>query len=250
MKIIQLNISFNKELRTLLHPKHRKLSLLNHTIHHHGSIKDVIESLRVPHTEIGQLRVNGEQVNFSYQVQDNDSISVDAHTVPVNPCWPDILRPKPLPSIRFMVDVNVAKLCSLLRMTGFDTLCIPELDDPGIAETAAQQKRILLSRDRGLLKRKIIEHGHLVRAHLPEEQLREIISFYGLQNIIEPFSRCMNCNGLLAGIEKEAIRHRLQPLTKKYYNTFFHCPDCDKIYWSGSHKTGMNQLLVKVLAGL
>lgn len=248
MKMIHLNITFHQTLRDLLHPKNRGLDSINHIIPYHGSIKDVIESLRIPHTEIGELMVNGEQVDFSYHVWDGDRITVNNHKTPVDPCTPDILRPKPLPAFRFMTDVNVAKLSPLLRMAGFDAICIPGLDDTAIAGTAVQQNRILLSRDRGLLKRKIIIHGHLVRAHMPEEQLREVIHFYGLRDRTQPFCRCMSCNGVLKEIEKEKISHRLEPLTRKYYHTFYHCPDCDKIYWSGSHKSGMIQLLSRILA--
>lgn len=249
MEKIQINITFRKELRLLLHPGRRELDTIDHTLNYHGSIKDVIESLRVPHTEVGRLTVNTEPVDFSHRVQNEDNIVVNPLKPPVNPCKPDFLRPEPLPEIRFMTDVNVAKLCSLLRMAGFDTTCLPGLSDRDIAETAAREKRILLSRDRGLMKRKIISHGHLIRAQLPEVQLKEVIHLYGLADSLHPFCRCMSCNGILAEIEKEAIIHRLEPLTRKYYNTFYHCPECDKIYWSGSHKTGMIKLLTRILEG-
>jgi len=170
MKIIHLNIVFHPSLRYLLHPKYRHLDSINHIIHCRGSIKDVIESLRVPHTQIGKLIVNDETVDFSYQVNDGDQITVDQHEIPLNPCLPDFLRPKPVPAIRFIIDVNTAKLCSLLRMAGFDSICIPGLDDTTIAETAVRQQRILLSRNRRLLKRKIVVHGHLMRASFPENQ--------------------------------------------------------------------------------
>jgi len=250
MKIIHLNIVFHQSLRYLLHPKYRCLDSFNHIINYRGSIKDVIESLRVPHTQIGRLIVNDEAVNFSYKVNDGDQITVDQHKIPLNPCLPDFLRPTPVPAIRFMVDVNTAKLCSLLRMAGFDATCIPGLNDATIAETAASQQRILLSRDRGLLKRKIVVHGHLVRANLPEEQLREIITLYGLYDHVKPFCRCISCNGILQPVQKEKINHRLEPLTKKYYHTFYLCPGCNKIYWPGSHKSRMHRQLIRILDGI
>ncbi len=132
-------------------------------------------------------------------------------------------------------------------MAGFDCLCLPDLDDAVIAETAVRQGRILLSRDRNLLKRKIIVHGHLVRDLLPERQLAEVLSLYGLQGKVRPFTRCMKCNTPLASVKKEAIFDRLQPLTKKYYDIFFHCKGCDTIYWPGTHKSGMERTLAKAL---
>ncbi len=250
MNPVNLSISFHHKLRDLLHPKFRELETVHHQINYHGSIKDVIESLRIPHTEVGRLEVNGKEVGFSYQVRDRDKISVLAHTPPVDPCVGDRLRPTPLPKIRFIVDVNVAKLCSLLRMVGFDTRYIPEIDDRSLAEIGAREQRIVLSRDRGLLKRKIIIHGHLVRAHLPEEQLKEIIHFYGLEKDVHPFSRCMSCNALLKGVEKSEILDKLEPLTKQYYNTFQLCLGCGKIYWSGSHKPLMSRLITKILTDI
>ncbi len=142
-----------------------------------------------------------------------------------------------------MVDVNVAKLGSLLRMAGIDTAYPANLSDADIAAVAEQQGRILLSRDRGLLKHKIIIHGHLVRSQLPGEQLAEVVHLYGLRDLLQPFSRCMLCNSLLVHVEKATILDRLEPLTIKYYQVFYLCPSCDKIYWSGSHKEGMNRLL-------
>lgn len=247
MKQIHCTIDFHPSLRDLLHPKYRHLETINHRINYYGSVKDVIESLRVPHTEVGEIIINGQQAIFTHQVQDGDQISVVAHTPPVNPCATDFLRPEPFDDIRFIVDVNVAKLCSLLRMAGLDSFYIPEINDKTLAEIAAREQRIVLSRDRGLLKRKIITHGHLVRANLPEEQLQEIIGFYGLKERLRPFTRCMACNTPLQGVAKEDILDRLEPLTKKYYQTFYICRGCDKIYWSGSHKSGMSRLLTKVL---
>ncbi len=247
MKQINCTIAFHPSLRDLLHPKYRHLEVINHGINYNGSVKDVIESLRVPHTEVGEIIINGQQAIFSHQVQDGDQISIAAHTPPVNPCAADFLRPEPLDDIRFIVDVNVAKLCSLLRMAGLDSLYIPEINDKTLAEIGTREQRIVLSRDRGLLKRKIIIHGHLVRANLPEEQLKEIIGFYGLEQQLRPFSRCMNCNTPLNSVNKEDVLDRLEPLTRKYYKTFYICRGCDKIYWSGSHKNGMSRLLTKIL---
>ncbi len=201
----------------------------------------------MPHTEIGALLVNNRKTDFSYKVLHQDVIHVLPLPIPTDPCRPSLLRPHPLQALSFLTDVNVAKLCSLLRMAGFDCICPKHLDDAGIATAAVQEGRILLTRDREMLKRKIIIHGHMIRAHLPVEQLKEILELYGLQDKTHPFSRCIECNTLLSSIAKEKILHRLEPLTKQYYQKFFHCPGCDKIYWSGSHKSGMEKLSRKVL---
>ncbi len=244
---IEIAITFSSDLCNLLHPALRTSCAVERSVDNHTSVKDLIESLRIPHTEIGGLTVNGFDVDFSYRPKNRDSISAIAHAPGLNPCRPDRLRPFALDDIRFLVDINVAKLGALLRMAGIDSLCLPHLDDATLAETAVREGRILLSRDRNLLKRKIIVHGHLVRNQQPAKQLLEIINLYGLQNKLKPFTRCMKCNALLVTVKKEDILHRLEPLTKKYYHTFFRCSGCDNIYWSGSHKTGMEKILSTTL---
>jgi uncharacterized protein len=245
---IQLTISFDPDLRTLLHPVQSACRFLQYPLNRKASIKDVIESLHVPHTEIGCMIVNNLPVDFSYIPKNGDTIIIQSQIPPVDPCHPHLLRPAPLLAIRFMVDVNVAKLGSLLRMTGFDCTYQPHLDDADIAISAVREGRILLSRDRNLLKRKLILHGHLVRTHFPYEQLNEVLNLYGLRHAVKPYSRCMKCNTLLYPISKRAVVHRLEPLTKKYFDTFYHCRGCDSIYWPGSHKSGMDEILAKVLA--
>ena len=162
---------------------------------------------------------------------------------PVDVTTPSRLRPQPFQDIRFVADVNVGKLASFLRMLGFDTYYRPDLQDAECARLAAAEQRIVLTKDAKLLKRKLIVHGHLVREVHPRRQLQEVVHFYGLDSSLAPFSRCLRCNALLEPIDKEAVLHRLEPLTKKYYDRFHRCPGCDQIYWSGSHREKMEHLL-------
>lgn len=243
IKPVHITIRFHHYLRPLLYPIYRKDGLVELNIRPWASIKDVVESLQVPHPEIGMLLICGKQVGFSYQVRKEDFIDVLPLAPPVDPCKPTFLRPEVLTELKFMVDVNVARLGALLRMAGFDTAYMPNLSDTDIAKAAESEGRVLLSRDRGLLKRKIINHGHLVRSQRPEEQLAEIVHLYDLGELLQPFSRCMQCNGLLATVEKSMVFDRLEPLTRKYYKTFYLCSSCDKIYWAGSHKKGMDTIL-------
>lgn len=214
-----------------------------HIIRRRASIKDVIESLGIPHTEVGRVKANGTDVDFNYIVRDKDHFEIFPLTPPVDVSTPTLLRPNPLPSARFVADVNVGKLASLLRMAGFDTAHHNNLHDAEIAEIAHNEKRIVLTKDTRLLKRKIVEHGHLIREIVPRNQLREVIHLFGLKDRIKPFSRCFKCNNLLEPVSKEDILHRLLPLTKKFYNTFHRCPQCDRIYWPGSHKEKMRKYL-------
>jgi len=212
------------------------------------SIKDLIESFGIPHPEIEKIAVNGKEVDFAYIVENSIRIDVFPISAYSNFFKPSLLRPNPLDFHRFVVDINVAKLASKLRQLGFDTLLPRNFDDTGLAAIAGCQRRILLTRDCNLLKRKIVEFGHLVRAASPNEQLVEIIKLFGLKDKIKPYSRCFQCNGLLDPVAKEDILPLLEPLTKKYYNVFHRCIDCKKIYWSGSHREKMDEILQVILA--
>jgi uncharacterized protein with PIN domain len=238
---------FHDYLRQLLKKELPAASTFLHHFDRRASIKDVIESLGIPHPVIGSLIVNGQEVGFDYILLDNDAVEVTPLTPPVNPFIPTILRPEALGKITFIVDVNAGRLALFLRMLGFDTMYGNDIRNGRLAEIAQTQNRILLTRDTTLLKRKIIMHGYLLREQNPNRQLVEVVRLYDLSSRIKPLSRCIPCNGLLVPISKEVIMDRLKPLTKKYYHTFHICEECRKIYWPGSHQEKINDFIDNIL---
>lgn len=240
-------LRFHGNLRSLLSPALTGNKAIEHTLKRRASIKDVVESLGVPHTEIDKIETNDTEVSFSYIVQHSDHINIFPPIPPVDVFTPTLLRPYALEDIRFTVDTNVGKLASLLRMAGFDTSYKNLIEDKELADISHNEKRILLTRDRKLLNRKNIVYGHLIRECNPLQQLKEVLLLYGLKDRANPFSRCMRCNGLLESVSKDNIIHRLKPLTKKYYNTFQRCTQCEKLYWAGSHRKKMENMLRKII---
>jgi uncharacterized protein with PIN domain len=238
---------FHNYLREMLKKEHGTQPSFLHHFDRNASIKDVIESFGVPHPVVGKLTVNGTEVGFDYILRDKDIVEASPLTPPVNPFIPTILRPEALGSIAFVVDVNVGKLALHLRALGFDTVYESDTKDGKLAGIAYSQKRILLTRDTSLLKRKIVMHGYLLRSQNPTMQLIEVVHLYDLSNKIEPLSRCIPCNGLLVPVSKETILDRLEPLTKKYYESFHICEQCDKIYWPGSHQEKLVAFIQEVL---
>lgn len=245
---MQITLVFHGNLKSLLARDLAGNEPIHHYLERDASIKDVVESFGVPHTEIERLMVNDVPVSFAYQVRDGDRIAVYPPVPPVDLSQPTLLRQQALSDTRFLVDINVGKLAKLLRMAGFDTLYQPGASDAELAEISEKDQRVLLTRDRKLLNRKNIVFGHLVRECQPHRQLAEIIFLYGLRDKVRPFCRCMACNGRLEPVTKEDILHRLEPLTKKYYDAFYRCQVCDKIYWAGSHRDKMTATLQKALA--
>lgn len=116
-----------------------------------------------------------------------------------------------------------------------------------MALIANREDRILLTRDRGLLKRNLVRRGYCVRAHHPREQVFEIINRFNLKRLVNPFQRCPRCNGLLESVRKQDILDRLEPLTRLYYDEFDRCTQCGQIYWKGSHYERMLPFIEKVL---
>ncbi len=232
-------------LQDLLTQRYRSMRDIVYPVDRRASIKDIIESMGIPHTEIGAV-LRGEQgLPFSHIPAPGETFDLRALTAGTDVTQATLLRPDPLPGAAFAVDINVGKLARLLRMAGLDTWYDPGLDEAELADRAARGKRILLSRSRDMLKRANVTYGHLIRTQQPEEQLSEVIKLYGLQNSIKPFSRCLECNTLLQPVEKDQVLYRLEPLTRKYYHSFKLCPDCDRIYWQGSHYRRMKLVLQK-----
>lgn len=216
---------------------------MQYPLHRRASVKDVLEAVGPPHTEIGEIRINGDLEVFGRILRPGDTVRVLPHSPPVDPTSPTLLQPEPLDELRFIVDVNVGKLARLLRMLGFDTAYHWRWTDRHIAFLARQEGRVALSKDRGLLKRKEIVWGRLIRAEQPREQLREVLRFFGIHEPKAPFSRCLRCNIPLEPVDKRDILHRLEPKTRKYFQEFHICPECGRIYWQGSHLEGMQQWL-------
>jgi uncharacterized protein with PIN domain len=212
-----------------------------------ASVKDMIEALGVPHTEVDLIVANGTSVDFAYIVKDADRVSVYPvfESIDITPVLR--LRSRPLRVTRFVLDIHLGKLAAYLRMLGFDTLYRNDYQDEELARLSRDQNRILLSKDRGLLKRSLVTHGYCVRATAPPAQLIEIVRRFDLSGSAEPFRRCLRCNGLLRCVSKEAIVDRLLPATIQYFSDFRQCQGCDRLYWKGSHYERMRQVVEQAL---
>jgi uncharacterized protein with PIN domain len=108
-----------------------------------------------------------------------------------------------------------------------------------LASISSREDRILLTRDVGLLKRKEVVQGRFVRSDKPHDQLRAVVTGFGLLGRIAPFTRCMECNGVLVSATKDEVLESLPPHTRATKNEFSRCPECGKVYWRGSHHARM-----------
>jgi uncharacterized protein with PIN domain len=197
------------------------------------SIKDALEAIGVPHTEIDLILVDGESVGFNYKMCGGEHVSV----YPVFESF-DItsivrLRSKPIREIKFVADASVGNLAKKLRLLGFDTLFRNDFTDKEIVELALQEKRVILTRDKSILKFKRVTHGYWIRNDDPDKQLREVVSRLQLESNVGLFVRCSICNDPLHPADKSLLHNRLPNKTLPSSNVFLECKSCQKIYWQG-----------------
>lgn len=204
------------------------------------TLKHLIESIGVPHPEIGWILVNDQPAEL-------DDLAIDGTQVQAHPYPAGDKRSRP-DDLRFILDGHLGKLASYMRILGFDTTYGADLDDAKLASISVAENRVLLTRDRGLLKRRNVIYGYFIRSQIPRQQLLEVNQRYSLLAASHPCSRCPNCNGLLNPVEKNDICEVLQEKTKKYYDQFWQCQSCNQIYWRGSHYKKILDFLMELMA--
>ena len=241
-----ITVRFYEELNDFL-PKNKRETAYPLPFFGSPTIKDIIESQGVPHTEIDLILVNGESVNFKYHINSFDSVSVypEFELIDIAPLIK--LRPKPLRNSRFVVDVHLGKLARYLRMLGLDTIYGNDIQDDEIVMKSLEEKRIILTRDLGILKNGKVQRGYFIRNQKPLEQCKEVIRKFSLKTQISPFSRCMECNGLFTKVDKKLLKDEIPEKAYQYFEDFCRCKGCQNIYWKGSHYDNMQKMINKLL---
>jgi len=156
------------------------------------------------------------------------------------------VRPEPLREVRFVLDAHLGRLSSYLRMMGFDALYNNVYTDEELAGISISERRILLTRDRGLLKRSQITHGYYVRSNDPHLQLAEVLRRFDLFSKVKPFSRCLHCNELLQPVPKDEVEGSLPPKVREQFDQYCICRRCGRVYWEGSHYKNMESFVKQV----
>ena len=210
---------------------------------HNATAKHMIEALGVPHTEVELILVNGESVGFDHPLADGDRVAVypTFEALDIRPLLR--VRAAPLREPRFVADAHLGGLAHLLRLAGFDTLYDNHYADETIEALAADEHRIVLTRDRELLKRRSITHGCYVRALQPHAQLREIFARLDLAASARPFRLCLSCNVPLRPIAREDVRSRVPDGVFERQARFVTCDVCQRVFWEGSHWRRMRALM-------
>lgn len=225
---------FYEELNDFLPTDLRKRSFI-HRFFGTPTVKDCIESIGVPHTEVDLILVNAESVGFDHHLRDLDRVAVYPVFEGLDITGATRLRDRPLRRTRFILDVHLGKLARELRLFGFDSLYRNDFRDAEIVAIALKEKRVVLTRDLGILKNRAVTHGYWLRSQNPQAQLEEVIVRFDLRAAMRPLTRCLACNGSLAPCSKESVLDLLPTETAKRYEEFSRCGSCGKVYWKGSH---------------
>lgn len=236
---------FYADLNDFLPPQKRQ-NHFDYSFSESQSVKHLLEAVGVPHTEVAAIVVNGQPVDFSYMVQDGDRVAVYPPFISTGVSLRQLRPPLPRPA-RFVLDIHLGQLARYLRLLGFDTLYPDHThDDADLAQLAHDDNRVLLTRDRGLLKRSLVTYGYCLRTRNSRQQLTAVLSRYDLFDDIQSVPRCLRCNGELRAVPKAEIMDRLQPKTQQFYHEFHVCQECDQIYWKGSHYDQIQEFIAGV----
>ncbi len=238
---------FYAELNDFLPPGLRRREI-PYRFHGSPAVKDAIEALGIPHVEVDLILVNGRSVGFDYRLQPGNRIAVYPvfESLDITPLVR--LQDRPLRNPKFIADVHLGKLVRLLRLLGLDTAQFEGKEDSALVEAALNAKRIILTRDRDLLKRGAVTHGYWVRSTDPIEQAREVVRRFDLSSQARPFTRCLACNGPLIRAEKEEVFDRIPPKTARWQDEYFICRDCGKLYWRGTHYPRLRNTIRRILS--
>lgn len=238
----KVTLRFYEELNDFL-PEEKHKVRFEHNYIDRTTVKDLIESLGVPHTEVDLILVNSKSAGFDYLITDGDDISVYPVFESLDIIDLQHLRAEPLREPKFIADVHLGRLARYMRMLGFNTLYKNDFKDDEIVNISVDEKRAILTSDRNILKRSVITHGYFVRNSEVKEQIKEIIKRFDLKNQIKEFTRCIECNSELQSISKEKILDQLPPKVSESQTSFSICPACKKIYWKGTHHHKMNAFI-------
>jgi uncharacterized protein with PIN domain len=244
-----VTLRFYEELNDFLPPERRKRDLVL-SFQPPCPVRHLVELCGVPHTEVELVLRNGRSVDLDQRVADRDRLSVYPmfESLDVTPLVR--LREAPLRNPRFLADAHLGRLARYLRLLGFDTQFQNDLGDAALASRAAAEGLILLTRDRGLLMRREVTHGCFIRTGRPLEQLEQVMRRCDLYPRVRPFSRCMECNGLVHPVDKAEVSDKLPPATRRHYRTFWLCARCGRVYWKGSHYARLEALVHRVAEDL
>lgn len=220
-----VDLEFDQDLLLFLPPRLRRAGRAQAPVDGVSTLGHLVESAGVPLPEVGELVADGAPVAAGFTPRGGERVLVRP-----------VVRPQPIPvdPPRFLLDVHLGALARRMRLVGLDTVYYNDRDDPALVEEANRDRRVLLTQDRGILRRRNLWLGGYVRGDRADGQLADVLGRFALPEL-RPWTRCPGCNGALRDVPKAEVEHRLPPATREAYQVFAVCTRCDQIYWHGAH---------------
>jgi hypothetical protein len=240
-------VRFYAELNDFLAPERRFVTSTVAFGEPH-STGDLIRSLGVPLENVDLILVDGASVSPDAPIRNGVRIAVYPQFESFDIADTQKMREAPLRVPRFVLDVHLGKLATLLRMAGFDAKYRNDFSDCELKEISRDEERLLFSCDRKLVDESALDRAYRIRADSPVEQFAEVLERFQLQKLIRPFTRCMLCNALLVRADEDSVRSQVPPRVWQSQTEFRRCPACGRVYWPGTHVARMNALLDRVLS--
>jgi uncharacterized protein with PIN domain len=243
----QFTFRFYAELNDFLPAEKRGKSFI-YELKTPVTAREAIESLGIPLSEVDLILINSKPTELNHSLHEKDYVSVYPVFESFDISDVSKIRRRPLRDTRFILDAHLGKLAKYLRMLGFDTLYQNDFGDQEIIDIAYEENRIILTRDKLLLRSKKVDHGYYVRETEKHAQLIEIVKKFDLYSQFRSFTRCMTCNAELVRKDKREIEDKIDADTARIFKEFFYCPSCDKVFWKGSHFERMERLILSLLS--
>ncbi|MGN6612109.1 MAG: Mut7-C RNAse domain-containing protein, partial [Angustibacter sp.] len=220
-----LVVTVDDALRDLLTARHRRLADagdLRVPADPTSTLGHVVQSLGVPLTEAGALLLDGAPA------------AATDRACPGRLTVLPVTRPQSLGAApRFLLDVHLGSLARLMRVLGLDVAYERLASDDELLTRARDEQRLLLTQDRGLLRRRDVPQGAYVRGAGSAAQLDDVLDRFAPD--LAPWTRCPACNAALEPADRAQVEHLLEPGTRRTYTTFARCPACGQVYWRGAH---------------
>lgn len=212
------------------------------------SVKDTIEAIGVPHPEVDLILIDDKSVGFDHLLNGGERVAVYPMFERLDITPLTRLRPRPLRDPCFVLDVHLGKLARYLRLLGFDAIYDRKYVDASIAAISSEERRILLTRDKGLLKRSEVDRGYWLRNTVPRLQIAEVLQAFDLKSAVRGFTRCMVCNHTLETVAESSVRAALPAGLRGRFDRVSSCAGCGRLYWPGSHYDRLVDLVSHLIA--
>jgi uncharacterized protein len=232
VEVPQVSVEVDPPLRPLL-PRRDRGSRVVRDAAPTETVAHLLQILGVPPTEVGAASVDGRRIGHeelrTTHIGNMSALHVEARE-----------RPQPN-SGRFLLDVHLGTLARRMRLLGIDAAYEPGDDDSRLAARSASEHRELLTRDRGLLFRRTVYDGALIRSEEVDAQLEDVLSRFAPS--LAPWTRCLRCGALLAEVSASEVAAQLKPGTRRTYSSFSQCTGCNHVYWRGAHSARLEELV-------